>query len=261
MLGDHTVSGFVITQDEEANIRDCLESMAWADELVVVDSGSEDATVEIAQEYTDRVIHHDFAGHVGQTRYAFEQTTCEWVIWLDADERLTDNAFQDLRSHFERPEGPGCDGFTFPRKTHFLGRWITHGGWYPQRKLRVMRRVAARIQGDEPHPEAVVEGAVRAIKGDILHCSYPGGILDYVRRSGAYADIAARARLQSGRRAGLADVLFRPTFAFLRSYVLKLGFLDGLPGLAVAVGTAYHRFVRELRLRELQRETRTGGEG
>jgi glycosyltransferase involved in cell wall biosynthesis len=251
VIGGKTVSGFVITHNEQDDIADCLESIKWVDELIVVDSYSTDATAEIARRYTDRIVQHEFAGHVAQTRFAFEQTTCDWVLWLDADERLTQEAAEEVRGIFERPGGPGYDGFALPRKTFFLGRWITHGGWYPQHKLRLMRRAVARLGGEEPHPEAFVEGRVRKLKGDILHLSYPGGILEYVHRSAKYADIAARGRLACGKRASLAGLALEPPFVFLKSYVLKLGLLDGVAGLAVAAGTAYHRLIRDIRMREL----------
>jgi len=251
MIGGTTISGFVITYNEEAAIRECLESMKWADELVVVDSFSQDATVEIAREYTDKVIQREFAGYVPQTRFAFEQTTCDWVLWLDADERLSDRAIAEIREAFEQPGEAACDGFSFPRKTHFLGRWITHGGWYPQRKLRLFRRAVARIAGEQIHPEAAVPGPVRRLKGDMLHFSFPGGIMDYVERSQKYAEIAARERFAKGKRVGLAGLLLRPPMAFLQGYVLRLGFLDGVPGLAVAAGRAYHKFMRDMRLWEL----------
>ncbi|MHC4789570.1 MAG: glycosyltransferase family 2 protein, partial [Planctomycetota bacterium] len=244
MIGDTTVSGFVITYNEQDNIADCLESMKWADELVIVDSYSEDATIEMARRYTDRIIQHEFAGHVEQTQFALEQTTCDWVLWLDADERLTTEATEQIRRNLEPAGSPGYSGFAFPRRTHFLGRWIAHGGWYPQRKLRLALRAEARVVGTNPHPELVVEGNVKKLDGDILHFSFPGGILEYVQRSGAYADVAARARFARGTRASLCNLILKPPFAFLRSYVLKAGILDGVPGLAVAMGTAYHRFVR-----------------
>jgi glycosyltransferase involved in cell wall biosynthesis len=251
VIGGKTFSGFVITHNEQDDIGGCLESIKWVDEVVVVDSFSTDATVEIARRYTDRIVQHEFGGHVAQTRFAFEQTTCDWVIWLDADERLTREAAEEVHEVFGRPGGPGCDGFAFPRKTFFLGRWVTHGGWYPQRKLRLMRRGVARVGGEEPHPEAFVEGRVKNVRGDILHLSYPGGILEYVQRSARYADIAARGRLARGERASLVGLVLKPPFVFLKSYVLKLGLLDGVPGLAVAAGTAYHRFIRDIRMREL----------
>jgi len=254
MIGGTSISGFVITYNEEGAIRDCLESMKWVDELVVVDSFSQDATVEIARDYTDRVIQREFAGYVPQTRFAFEQTTCDWVLWLDADERLTERAVAEVRGAFEQAGAPTCDGFSFPRKTRFLGRWITHGGWYPQHKLRLFRRAVASIAGDQLHPEAVVPGHVRKLKGDIWHFSFPGGIMDYVERSRKYAEIAAQERFAAGKRAGLVGLLLRPPLAFLQCYLLRLGFLDGVPGLAVAAGRAYHKFMRDMRLWELGRE-------
>ena len=252
MINARTVSGFVITYNEEAGLRDCLASMAWVDELVVVDSHSEDRTCEIARDYTDRVIQREFAGHVAQTRFAFEQTTGEWVLWLDADERLTQEAADEIRHWLGRPGEVEYDGFAFPRKTYFLDRWIRHGGWYPQHKVRLMRRAAAAIGGEEPHPEVLVNGRVRKLRGDILHLSYPGGVREYMERARTYADISARGRLERGKRTGLPTLLLKPPLTFLKSYVLKRGFLDGVPGLAVAVGSAYYRFCRDLRLWELE---------
>jgi len=251
VIDGKTVSGFVITYNEEEGIRDCLEGMKWVDELVVVDSHSEDSTCEIAAEYTDKIIRREFAGHVAQTRFAFEQTTGQWVLWLDADERLTQAAADEIRAHLAGPAEAQYDGFAFPRKTFFLDRWIKHGGWYPQHKLRLMRRTEAAIVGDEPHPEAVVDGRVKKLAGDILHLSYPGGVGEYMERARVYADISARGRFARGKRAMWPALLLKPPLAFLKSYLLKGGLLDGVPGLAVAVGNAYYRFSRDLRQWEL----------
>ncbi len=251
MLGGQSVSAIVITYNEEDAIRDCLESVRWADELVVVDSYSEDATLAIAREYTDRIIQREFAGYVAQTRFAFEQTTGDWVLWLDADERLTPAALQEVKRYFERPEGPRCDGFAFPRLTFFMDRWIRHSGWYPQHKLRLFRRAAARIVGRPPHPTARVSGRVRLLRGNILHLSYPNGVVEMAERSARFADRAARARYAGGKRFSWVNLLFKPPLEFLKKYLLCLGALDGLPGLAIAAGSAYHRFVREVRLWQL----------
>jgi glycosyltransferase involved in cell wall biosynthesis len=258
LIGGKRVSGFVITYNEEANIADCLESIRWADELVVVDSYSEDGTVDLARRYTDRVIQRPFEGYVSQASFAFEQTTGDWVIWLDADERLTPEATEEARAFLEMPDAGGYDGFAFKRKTWFLGRWITHGGWYPQYRVRLMRRQAAAITGQEPHIRAVVAGRTKRLKGEILHFSYPGGILDYVRRSADHAERGALTRFRAGRRFSWVRFLLEPPLVFLKSYFLGLGLLDGLAGFVVAVGTAHYRFIRNVRLWELEAEPAAG---
>jgi glycosyltransferase involved in cell wall biosynthesis len=252
MIGGHRFSAFVITENEEEAIRGCLESIKWVDELVVVDSYSQDRTPEIVGEYTDHLITHQFVSHRAQTSYALGKTTCDWVLWLDADERLTQEAYDEVRHWFTRPGGPQCDGFSLPRKTYFMDRWVTHGGWYPQPKLRLMRRAAARIGGYAPHPEAHVRGRVRRLKGDILHLSYLGGVTDMMRRSARFAELAAEARRGDGERFVALNLLLKPPLDFLKKYVVQRGFLDGLPGLAIAVSSAHYRFVREVKLWELE---------
>lgn len=244
------VSAFVITYNEQDMLPACLESMKWADEIVVVDSHSEDATVEVARRYTDRVIEHEFESYTAQTRFAFEQTTGEWVVWLDADERLSDEARDELRA--ELAGTPDCQGFAFPRRTYFMDRWITHSGWYPQHKTRACRRSAGRIVGSAPHPEMQVDGRVKRLNGDILHHSYPRGVVEMARRSSRFARMGAEEQYARGQRFRAWRLLARPPLEFLKKYVLQRGFLDGLPGLVIAVGSAHGRFVREARLWELE---------
>jgi glycosyltransferase involved in cell wall biosynthesis len=251
MLGGQKVSGFVITFNEEDNVAACLETMKWADDLVVVDSFSTDRTVEIARRYTDRIIQRPFTAYTDQTRFAFEQTTGDWVLWLDADERLTPQALAEVEERFRAPGGPGADGFAFPRRTCFADRWIMHGGWYPQRKVRLFRREGARIGGNPAHPTAEVSGSIVNVRGDILHYSYPGGLAEMAQRSARFADLVARERYERGGRFSLLKLLFRPPFELVKKYVLQLGLLDGMPGLLIAVGSAYYQFLREAKLYEL----------
>lgn len=252
MIGGTTFSGFVITYNEEDNIRECLESMKWADEIVVVDSLSTDRTVEIASEYTDQIIEREFAGHVDQTEYARSLCTQDWVLWLDADERLTAEAYEEVREEFSAPDGPGCAGFSFPRKTWFMDRWITHSGWYPEYRLRLFRADGARIVGDEPHPSVELPGEECRLAGEILHYSYPGGFVDMVHRSAKYAELAAFARRERGYRFSWFRAFTRPPLDALKHYVLKRGFLDGTPGFVIALASGYYRFIREMKLWELE---------
>jgi len=251
MIGGIHVSAFVITYNEQRNIADCLEGLKWADELVVVDSFSQDRTVDIAGGYTERVVQREFAGHVAQTRYAAELTTCPWVMWLDADERLTPEAFAQVRREFERPGGPSHKGYAFPRKTFFMDRWIKHSGWYPQHKVRLFHRDFGAVGGEEPHPAVGMRGPTKDLDSDILHYSYPGGMTDLVRTSTKYAAFAARVRHEAGRRSSLLSLLLKPPGTFLKKYLLQLGMMDGLPGLAIAGVAGYYRFMREAMLWEL----------
>lgn len=251
MINNHKISAFVITYNEEDNIADCLETVGWADEIVVVDSFSEDRTVEIADQYADVVIEHDFEGHVRQTRFAARQTTHPWIVWLDADERLTDEAISELTALL-CDEQSDWAGFALPRRTRFMDRWITHSGWYPQHKIRIWRRECGSIGGEEPHPHVDLDGPVKEMTGDMLHYSYPNGMRDMVATSTKYAWYAARSRFDRGRRCSLLSMMLKPPGNFLKKYLLQLGFLDGMPGFAIAVGAAYYRFMREVMMWELE---------
>lgn len=246
------VSGFVITYNEEGNIGDCLETLDWVDELVVVDSGSEDRTVEIARERADRVVHHEFESYAAQTRYALGQTRHPWVVKLDADERLTAEAREEIREFLAGYEHEDHSGIAFPRKTRFLGRWVTHSGWYPKRKLRFFHRDRGQFTGEDPSCRFEPSGEVVEADGDILHYSYPGGMADMLDRQNDFTTRAARERYGKGRRMSWLKLLLEPPFELFKKYVLRLGFLDGMAGLAIAGGTAYYKFVREIKLWELQ---------
>ena len=251
MICGRRISSFVITYNEQDNIGECLESLQWTDEIVVVDSYSTDATVDIARDFTDRVLQREFAGHVDQTRYASQQTTHPWVLWLDADERMTQEAFEEVHQAMSAG-GEDPAGYAFPRRTYFMGCWITHSGWYPQPKVRLWQRDRGEVVGEEPHPKVQLEGPRRVLHGDILHYSYPGGMKDMVETSKKYAWYAARERHKKGRRFSFLSLLLKPPGNFLKKYVLQLGMLDGLPGLAIAVGAAYYRFMREIMMWELE---------
>ena len=252
MIGPNKISGFVITYNEEANIRDCLESLKWVDELVVVDSYSKDKTLEIAGEYTDRIISREFVGYADQTRFAAQQTTMPWIVWLDADERLTQQALDEIHDFLCGPDCERYAGMAFPRKTYLVSRWITHSGWYPQRKLRLFHRGRAVITGREPAPEAVPSGKVKRARGDILHLSYRAGLRDMFATSNNYTTRAAQERFEQGRRFRWSKLLLEPPYEFLRKYFLQRGFLDGLPGLIIAAASAYYRFMREAKMWELK---------
>lgn len=247
----------VITLSEEANLRECLEGVRWAEEIVVVDALSTDRTVAIAREYTDRVFQNPWPGHRQQKNFALERATHDWVLSLDADERVSPALRREIEEALAHPER--AEGYTIPRQNMFLGRWMRHGGWSPDRVLRLFRRSHGRFGGINPHDRVEVRGRVAPLREPLLHFTYRS-LSQYVDKQYRYACIAAEERLKAGRgaRAGLPTLAARPILKFLEVYLLKRGFLDGTYGLLTATFAAYFAFVKYARLWEL---TRMGAEG
>lgn len=239
----------VVAMDEERNVAECLRSADFADEWIVVDSHSKDRTRELAAQCGARVIERDWPGHVQQKNFALDQATHDWVLCLDADERVSPELRASILAALERAELPA--GFECARRTRYLGRWIRHGGWYPDRKLRLFRRTAGRWGGTNPHDHVRVDGPVERLAGDLLHHSYRS-LSDHLRTIDSFTTIAAREKHAAGRRAGLLDTTLRPLGKFLRMYVLRAGFLDGWPGFAAAVSGAYYVFLKYAKLREME---------
>ncbi len=243
------VSVCVITKDEEENLPDCLESVKWADEIVVVDSRSTDRTREIAAAAGARVIERDFPGHVEQKNFALEQAGGDWVLCLDADERCTPALREAIRAVLAGD--PPLAGYAVRRHAFHLGRWIDHGGWYPDRKLRLFDRRRGRWGGRNPHDRVEVEGPVGRLEGDLLHLSYRS-LSDHLRQIDFFTTIAAREKRARGERPSLARLVLHPPGKFLRMYLLKGGFLDGVPGLVVASMGSWYVFLKYAKLRELE---------
>jgi glycosyltransferase involved in cell wall biosynthesis len=241
----------IIAFNEEDNIRDCLESVAWADEIVVVDSFSTDATPRICREYTDRVIQRPWPGYVAQKTFALEQASHEWVLCLDADERVTPELAEEIRGALRasRAGKSGCAGYTMPRRTFYLGRWMRHGGWYPDRKLRLLRRSVARVGGTEPHDHHYVEGKVGHLRGDLHHYTYRD-LSDHLGKVDKFTTAASGELVKSGARWPLLRMIFHPPGRFVRMYLLRRGFLDGVPGLVAAVTGAFYVFLKYAKLWE-----------
>jgi glycosyltransferase involved in cell wall biosynthesis len=244
----------VIARDAAPRIRRCLESLAWADErIVVLDPRSCDATESIARELGARVIRHPYQGNVEQKNFALAQASGDWVIALDADESLSEELAAALRA--ELASGGDCDGIEVNRVTHHLGRWIRHGDFHPDWQLRAFRRERGRWVGGNPHGRVRVPGRVRRVRGDCEHHSYTD-LADQLKRVQEWSRIEAERLLAEGRRARLSDLVLRPPARFLRAYLLKAGFLDGVPGFAIAAITAFHVFLKYARLWELERAPR-----
>ncbi len=235
------LSAVVITLDEEERLRGCLESVAWADEIVVVDAESRDKTVQIAREFTDRVLVRPWPGFAAQKNFALAQATGDWLLSLDADEEVSPALREEIQALLAG--APVHAGYAVPRRNVFLGQWMRHGGLYPDWQLRLFRRGRGRFVERDVHEAVRVDGSVGRLRGHLVHRSY-AGVGDFVERANRYATLAARERLRAGRRPGTAALLLRPLGRFLSMYVLRAGFLDGRKGLLLAALYAYYVFVR-----------------
>jgi len=240
----------IITKDEEANIERALESVPFADEIVVVDSGSKDRTCEIAGRYTDRVLFNEWPGHVKQKQFAVDAAAHDWILSIDADEQVSDELalkIKDLLS--SQSDADACE---VNRRTFYLGRWISHSGWYPDRRIRLFDRRKARWGGYDPHDWVVCDGRIRRINADLLHYPYRD-VSHHMKKIDSYTTIMAERLFEKGKRATIPDILFRPGFAFFKKLVFKAAYLDGYPGLVVAGTSALSVLFKYVKLRELER--------
>lgn len=240
------ISACIITCNEESRIRDCLESVKWADEIIVVDSFSTDKTVDICREYTERVYQRAWPGNIDQKNYTKGLAKHEWVLCLDADERLSSELVLEIQKTIRNPED--SVGFLFPRCTFYLNRWIYHGDWYPDYQLRLFKKGCGQWQGTNPHGRVIVSGKTRYLRYDIYHFSYKNfshQLRTIDNYSTIFADVTER-----GKGFSLFQLIFRPLYKFIKIYVIKRGFLDGLPGFIIAISSAFYVFAKYVKLWE-----------
>jgi hypothetical protein len=225
----------VITRDEAANLAAALDSVSWADEIVVVDSESTDATVAIAQRYTSRVLVRAWPGFVHQKNYAAAEASHEWILSIDADERVSPELARDIRALMQHE--PPAAGYRVPRVTFHLGRWIRTTDWYPDSQLRLYDRRRGRWTGTYVHESVTVEGPVVDLQTELQHLAYRD-LAHHVRTMDRYSTLAATEMRERGRTAGWLDLAVHPPAAFLRNYILRGGFRDGVPGLVISTMNA-----------------------
>lgn len=240
----------IVTLNESANIAAALESVAWADEIVVVDAQSTDDTVEIARRFTDRVVIRGWPGYINQKNYAASIATNDWILSLDADERVTPALAGQIK---ERLQGdPPCAGYRVPRVSHYLGRWIRSTDWYPDYQLRLYDRRQARWTGRYVHESVSTEGAVARLDADLQHYPYRD-VSHHLATIDRYSSLAARQMFEDGRRTGVLQLVLHPPAAFLRNYLVRGGVRDGTPGLIVSTLNSYYVFLKFVKLWELGR--------
>ena len=253
-LSPPAISVSVIACDEEANISRCLAStreLAAAHELeiILVDSGSKDRTVEISESFGAKVSHNDWPGHRDQKNVALDRCSHDWVLALDCDEELTPDLTASILAFFQNGHHDQYEGASMNRRVWFLGRWITHGDWYPDRKVRLFRKSCACWTGSHEHDKIKLDGACLQLHGDLNHFSFPD-TRRYIEKINHYADAYLKRELEAGNAWCLGQNLLRPIWRFLRAYFLRRGFLDGFPGLWIATATAFQTFVRHSRTYE-----------
>jgi glycosyltransferase involved in cell wall biosynthesis len=242
------VSVTVITRDEAANIAAALESVRWADEIVVVDSQSTDGTAQIARQYTDKVIVRPWPGYVAQKNFAAEQAAHDWILSLDADERVSPELAEEVRALLAGT--PDAAGYRIPRVTFHFGRWIRSTDWYPDYQLRLYDRRRARWTGRHVHESVRTDGAVARLRGEIQHYAYRN-IAHHLQTMDRYTTLAARQMFEDGRHANWIDILITPRLTFFRNYVLRGGFRDGMAGLVISAMNAYYVGLKFAKLWEL----------
>jgi glycosyltransferase involved in cell wall biosynthesis len=243
------ISAFVICCDEQKNIRRCLESIKWCDEIVVVDSGSKDQTVEICKEYTSKVIFRAWEGFVQQKRFALSQCQMEWVLNIDADEEVSPELREEIQQKLSHPVSD-VNGYYLSRVVFYFGKWWKKGGWYPEYRLRLCRRSVTSWGGHNPHEKASVTGRVKRLKSALHHYTF-ADLRDQMTSINKLSSAAADNLYKRGRKTSLVDLSLRPLSRFVKFYFLKKGFLEGLPGLIVGCLESFSVFLKYAKLWEL----------
>ncbi len=246
----------IITQNEENNLRDCLQSIAFARQIVVVDSGSLDATLPIAAEFGCEIYKEAWSGFGPQKQLAIDKCREPWILVLDADERIpreTAAAIKRIATSDGIPEA----GFSFPRKNYFQGRWIRHAGWWPDRITRLFRKGAGRMTAASVHEAVEVAGTICALNVPLEHFT-ESNLSKVLQKIDRYSTLGAEEAFREGRRSSVSAALLRAFFTFLQDYVLRGGALDGMPGLTLAVTDAVNKFFKYAKLSELSRTNRGG---
>jgi len=248
-----TISAVIITQNEESNIKRCLDSIAWVDEIIVVDSQSTDNTPKIAAGFGAKVYDIEWCGFGPAKGFAVERATCDWILSIDADEELTEELAAEIKGVAESSDS--LHGYEIPRMTNFLGKWIKHSRWYPDYVLRLFRRESGRFTDSLIHEKVIVEGDVGRLKNQLLHYSYPD-IDTYFVKFEKYTSLKARELYKDGKRFNIGGFVVKPLAAFCRHYITGLGFMDGFEGFLIALFSAFGVVTRCVKLRSLEKADR-----
>ena len=253
MLARQPLSVTIITLNAAHQLAPCLASVAFADEIVVVDCGSVDATIQIAQHHGARVLHQDWLGYGAQKQFAVLQAQHDWVLCVDADERVSEALRRQIEAVLSEPQ---AKGYAMARCNKFLGRWLRHGEGYPDWSLRLFHRAYGHWSADPVHEKVVLDSAALRIDGDLLHESSED-LAAYIAKQNRYTTLAAESLFQRGKQVGWAQLALSPVLRFIKFYVLRLGFLDGAAGLVhISIG-CHNSLMKYAKLMALQQGKNT----
>jgi len=245
------LSVVIITLNEETKIRDCLESVKWADEIIIVDGYSQDKTVEVAREYTPKIHQREFTGFGEQKNFALAKARGDWILSIDADERVTPELQEEIRRTLDNPKA--C-GYYIPRKSYFAKRWIKHCGWWPDYVLRLFRRDCGRFSDRLVHEAVKVDGPTRKLDNPLEHHPF-SSVSDFIKKIDEYTAPGAQAMIAEGKNCSCWSALSHSTLAFVKTYFLKMGILDGWMGLVIAYSNAagvFYRYIKCIEIKERQ---------
>jgi glycosyltransferase involved in cell wall biosynthesis len=251
-----TLGVIIITKNEQHNISECLASISWANEIVVVDAGSTDTTVAEVEKVTKKVFVRPWEGYGSAKNFALSQTSTEWILWLDADERVTPELKEEIFSTLQNSSSE-ISAYSMPRKANFLGRWIMHCGWYPGRVTRLFRKDAARFTEAKVHERLEVNGRILELHSDLLHYTDPN-LHHYLDKFNKYTSLASEELVAQNQSFSIVQITLRPLWVFFRMYILKLGMLDGIQGFLLCVLSSCYVFTKYAKLWERNNTNRQG---
>jgi glycosyltransferase involved in cell wall biosynthesis len=240
-----TLAVTVITKNESKHIRNCLESVCWVDEIIVLDSGSTDDTVAICQEYTDKVFVTDWPGFGVQKNRAIEKAACEWILSIDADESVSEALRQEIQEAIGQPRN--IVAYQIPRRSSYCGRFMRHSGWWPDYVIRLFQRGYARFSDDLVHERLVVQGAMGRLTNPLIHRAF-SDLEEVLETANAYSSAGARMLHYQHRRASLMDAVLHGLWSFFHTYIVRAGFLDGKEGFMLAVSNGEGTYYKYLKL-------------
>jgi glycosyltransferase involved in cell wall biosynthesis len=252
------LSVVIITKNEEQNIARCLESVKWADEIIVIDDHSTDRTREIAAQYGAQVYLLPWRGYGHAKREGVKRARGNWILSIDADEEVSSELADEIRHILSN--GTPCAGFYLPRKTNFLGRWIYNSGWYPDPVLRLFQKKQGNFSEAAVHEKVLLNGNVGILKGDLRHYSDPN-LEHYLEKFNRYTTLGAEAAYREGKKSRWFDIVVRPPVAFIKHYISKQGFRDGFEGFVISVMSAVAVFVKYAKLRQLMKRATLSKDG